>query len=82
MDFHAPPFDFELEFLLQLFDDAFADVAEGSDVVGKDLHAYGHESGLVVTFLADMRWSRSPAPAGSPQLAPERDQKAQLIVPT
>jgi len=43
MDLHAPPFDLEVEFLFQLFDDALADIAEGSDVIGKDLHADGHE---------------------------------------
>lgn len=47
MDLHAPPFDLKIELLLQLFDDAFADVAEGSDVIGIDLNAYGHESDLV-----------------------------------
>jgi hypothetical protein len=33
MDFHAQPFDVEIKLLLQLFDDALADVAEGSDVI-------------------------------------------------
>jgi hypothetical protein len=33
MDLHAPPFDLKIELFLQLFDDAFADVAEGSDVI-------------------------------------------------
>jgi hypothetical protein len=47
MDFHAPPFDLKIELLLQFFDDAFADVAEGSDIIGKDLNAYGHKSNLV-----------------------------------
>ena len=46
MDLHAPPFDLKIELLLQLFDDAFADVAEGSDVIGIDMNAYGHERGL------------------------------------
>jgi hypothetical protein len=49
MDLHAPPFDLKIELLLQLFDDAFADIAEGSDVIGKDLNAYGHESDLFFT---------------------------------
>jgi len=49
MDLHAPPFDLKIELLLQLFDDAFADVAEGSDVIGIDLNAYGHESNLVLS---------------------------------
>jgi hypothetical protein len=43
VELHAEPFDLEVEFLFQLFDDALADVAEGSDVIGKDLHADGHE---------------------------------------
>ena len=47
MNLHAPPFDLKIELLLQFFDDAFADVAEGSDIVGKDLNEYGHESDLV-----------------------------------
>jgi len=49
MDLHAPPFDLKIELLLQFFDDAFADVAEGSDIIGKDLHDYGHESDLVLS---------------------------------
>ena len=49
MDLHAPPFDLKIELLLQLFDDAFADVAEGSDVIGIDLNTYGHESDLVLS---------------------------------
>jgi len=44
MDLNAPPFDLKIELLLQFFDDTFADVAEGSDVIGEDLNAYGHES--------------------------------------
>ncbi len=47
MDLHAPPFDLKIELLLQFFDEAFADVAEGSDIVGKDLNECGHESDLV-----------------------------------
>jgi hypothetical protein len=43
MNLHTSPFHFELELLLQLFDDALADVAEGSDVVGKYENANGHE---------------------------------------
>jgi hypothetical protein len=37
MDFHADPFYFEVELFLQLVDDALADVAEGSDVIGEHL---------------------------------------------
>ena len=51
MDLHALPFDFEVEFLFQLFDDALANVAEGSDVIGKHLHADGHGN-LVLTIEA------------------------------
>jgi hypothetical protein len=47
MDLNAPPFDLKVKLLLQFFDDAFADVTEGSDVIGEDLNAYGHESDLV-----------------------------------
>jgi len=42
MDLHAPPFNDEIELLLQLFDDTLADVAERSDVVGKEFNADGH----------------------------------------
>ena len=42
MDFNAPPFDFQVEFLLQLFDEALADIAEGSDIVGKNFDADRH----------------------------------------
>ena len=51
MDLHASPEDIEVEFLFQLFDDALADVTEGSDVIGKDLHADGHENDLVFRQL-------------------------------
>jgi hypothetical protein len=46
MDLHAPPFHGKVELLLELFDDALADVAEGSDVVGKDFNVYAHETPL------------------------------------
>jgi len=42
MDFHATPFDLKVEFLFQLFDDPVADIAEGSDVIGKNLYTDGH----------------------------------------
>jgi hypothetical protein len=47
MDLHASPFDLKIVLLLQSFDDAFADVAEGSDIIRKNLNAYGHENDLV-----------------------------------
>jgi hypothetical protein len=47
MDLHAQPFDRKVEFLLQLFDDALADVAEGSDVVGENLDTDRHKRDLV-----------------------------------
>jgi hypothetical protein len=47
MNLHTPPFYLKIELLLQFFDDAFADVAERSDIIGEDLHDYGHESGLL-----------------------------------
>jgi hypothetical protein len=42
MDFDAQPLDSQVEFLPELFDDAFADIAEGSDVIGKNADGYGH----------------------------------------
>src|SRR5574341_121804 len=51
VDLHSPPFDDKVELLLQLFDDALADVAEGSDVVGEDCNADGHG----VAFLRGQR---------------------------
>ncbi len=42
MDLDSPPHDGELEFLFQLFDDALADEAIRSDVIGKDLDFYRH----------------------------------------
>ncbi len=46
MDLHASPFDLKIELLLQSFDDTFADVAEGSDIIRKNLNGYGHENDL------------------------------------
>src|SRR5512144_2208800 len=63
MDLNAGPFHREIELLLQLFDDALADVAEGSDVVGKDLHADGH--GLPSDALASSGRRRSVSREGS-----------------
>jgi len=51
MDLHAPPFDLKFELLLQFFDDALADVAEGSDIIGKDLHTDGHSGTSVFINL-------------------------------
>jgi hypothetical protein len=42
MDLYTPPFNREAELLLQLFDDALADVAERSDIIGKDPDPYAH----------------------------------------
>ncbi len=44
MDLDAPPFDNQVEFLLQLFDDTLADKAERSYIVGKDLHLDRHRT--------------------------------------
>jgi len=51
MDLHTSPEDLKVEFLFQLFDDALADVAKGSDVIGKDLDPDGHENDLVFRQL-------------------------------
>ena len=42
MQFKAQPCIFDAEFLLQRIDNALADIAEGSDVVGEDLHLNDH----------------------------------------
>jgi hypothetical protein len=42
MDLHAYPFRLEVELLPELFDDALADVAERSDVIGEDAETGGH----------------------------------------
>jgi hypothetical protein len=47
----AQPRDGEVELLLQFLDDAFADKAERSDVVGKDFDFDGHEPAPCVRFL-------------------------------
>jgi len=47
MNFYAPPFDCKVEFLLQFFDDTLADIAEGSDVVRKNLDADRHSNILI-----------------------------------
>ncbi len=44
MDLDAPPFDNQIEFLLQFFDDALADKAERSYIVGKDLQLDRHRT--------------------------------------
>jgi hypothetical protein len=49
VDLHANPFHVEVKLLFKLFDDALADVAERSDVIGEDSNTGGHgESFLVV----------------------------------
>ena len=46
MDFPAGPFHVEVKLLSQLFDDALADVAEGSYVIGEDADVDGHNKSL------------------------------------
>ncbi len=53
MDLHSQPLDLEIELLFQFFDDAFADVAEGSDVVGKDSNGDRHGILLAKKRLSD-----------------------------
>jgi DNA-binding ferritin-like protein (Dps family) len=48
VDLHADPLCLEIELLPELFDDALADVAERSDVIGEDVEAGRHEG----SFLA------------------------------
>jgi hypothetical protein len=40
-------------FLFKLFDDAIADIAEGSNVIGKDLEANGHKRFLMAWETED-----------------------------
>jgi hypothetical protein len=49
MDLESQPFHGEVKFLPQLVGNAHADVAEGSDSVGKDLNADAH--GLYLLFI-------------------------------
>ena len=51
MDLNTTPFDNKVELLLQLFDDTLADVAERSDIVGKDLNRDGHGMNLVYSHI-------------------------------
>ena len=53
MDLESQPFHAEVKFLLQLVDKFPADVAEGSDVVGKDLNVDAHGSLLLFITLID-----------------------------
>jgi hypothetical protein len=46
MDLNALPFRRKVELLLQFFDDALADVAERSDVIGKYPNVYAHVTPL------------------------------------
>jgi hypothetical protein len=49
MDLESQSFHGEVKFMLQLVGNAHADVAEGSDSVGKDLHADAR--GLSLLFI-------------------------------
>ena len=42
MDLESDPFHLEVEFLLQRIDKSHADIAERSDVIGKDPNANAH----------------------------------------
>jgi hypothetical protein len=55
VDLDAEPFKLELELLPELVDDALADEAEGSDVVGKDAYADGHDDNLRTHSLRLLR---------------------------
>ena len=50
MDLDAPPGNDKVKLLLQFFDDALADKAERSDVVGKDLETDGHKPSFLCHF--------------------------------
>jgi hypothetical protein len=58
MDLNPGPFHREIELILQLFDDAFADVAEGSDVIGKDLYADCHGIALPCVIILGTQKTR------------------------
>ncbi len=42
VDFKGKPFILDRKFFFQLVDNALADIAEGSYIVGKYAHLYGH----------------------------------------
>ena len=60
MDLDTPPFHDKVEFLHQLFDDTLADVAEGSDVIGKYLYAFAHATLLSTLENASPLTIKSP----------------------
>lgn len=47
----AEPFHLEIEFLLKQFDKTLADIAERSDVIGKDSYGYAHNKLLSSGFI-------------------------------
>ena len=50
MNFKGEPFILDGKFFFQLVDNALADIAEGSYIVGEDTHLYGHGISLSVIF--------------------------------
>ena len=50
MNFKGEPFILNGEFFFQCVDNALADIAEGSYVVGEYAHLYGHGMSLSVVF--------------------------------
>ena len=53
MNFKGEPFILNGEFFFQLVDNALADIAEGSYIVGKYAHLYGH--GMNPSFVFSTR---------------------------
>jgi hypothetical protein len=50
MNLKGEPFILDGEFFFQLVDNALADIAEGSYIIGKYAHPYGH--GLCLSVIA------------------------------